>query len=156
MAAVGGGKIWTSSDSGSLWTNKKTISNVISITSSTDGTKLAAVVSNGNIWTSTNSGSSWTEDTSVGSVRYWKSITSSDDGTKLTAVALQGIWTSTDSGSTLISVGHAKGWNFMTSSADGTKLAGLDNYYRNGCNIWTSSNSGVTWTENTDTGPVLF
>ena len=37
------------------------------ITSSSDGTKLAAVAWNGNIWTSTDSGATWTEDTSVGS-----------------------------------------------------------------------------------------
>jgi hypothetical protein len=153
LAAVGGNIIWTSIDSGSSWTNRKTISNLQkSITSSADGTKLAVVVTNGNIWTSTDSGSLWTEVTSIGSVKYWKAITSSDDGTKLAAVALEGIWTSTNSGSTWISVGYTKKWNFITSSGDGTKLAALDNYGGVECNIWTSSNSGVTWTENTGTG----
>jgi hypothetical protein len=68
-----------------------------SITSSADGTKLAAVVSGGSIYTSTDSGATWTERTSAGS-RYWQSITSSADGTKLAAVvAYNGsIYTSTD------------------------------------------------------------
>merc|ERR1712159_146860 len=67
-----------------------------SITSSSDGTKLAAVVSdtNGNIWTSTDSGATWTENTSTGSAKDWWSITSSSDGTKLAAVVDNGnIWT---------------------------------------------------------------
>jgi hypothetical protein len=67
-----------------------------SITSSSDGAKLAAVVNNainGNIWTSTDSGATWTEDTSVGSTKNWYSITSSSDGTKLAAVVNNGnIW----------------------------------------------------------------
>ena len=72
-----------------------------SITSSSDGTKLAAVVYNGNIWTSTDSGATWTENTSVGSTKGWVSITSSSDGAKLAAVVSNGnIWTSTDSGAT--------------------------------------------------------
>ena len=57
-----------------------------SITSSSDGTRLAAVVYNGYIYTSTDSGATWTEQTAAGS-RRWTSITSSADGTRLSAVA---------------------------------------------------------------------
>jgi len=56
-----------------------------SITSSSDGTKLAAVEYGGDIWTSTNSGATWTDRSAAGS-RNWQSITSSSDGTKLAAV----------------------------------------------------------------------
>ena len=74
------------------------------ITSSSDGTKLAAVIYNGNIWTSTDSGATWTEITSVGGAKNWYGITSSSDGTKLAAVANGGnIWTSTDSGANWVS-----------------------------------------------------
>ena len=77
------------SECGKKWT---------SITSSSDGTKLAAG-GDGNIWTSEDSGGSWTENTFVGAYKYWASITSSSDGTKLAAVDLYGnIWTSEDSG----------------------------------------------------------
>ena len=56
-----------------------------SIASSSDGTKLAAVVSGGFIYTSSDSGATWTERTAAGS-RNWSSIASSSDGTKLAAV----------------------------------------------------------------------
>ena len=122
------------------------------ITSSADGSKLAAVVILGNIWTSKDSGTTWTEDTSVGSTKWWHAITSSADGTKLAAVVYNGnIWTSKDSGTTWTedaSVGSPKKWLAITSSADGTKLAAV---VYNG-NIWTSVNSGTTWTEGTSVG----
>jgi hypothetical protein len=59
-----------------------------SITSSADGTKLAAVVSGGSIYTSADSGATWTEQTAAGS-REWQSIASSADGTRL-AVGVYG------------------------------------------------------------------
>merc|ERR1711966_316455 len=78
--------------------------------SSSDGTKLAAVVNYGNIWTSTDSGATWTEITSTGDAKYWYAITSSGDGTKLAATVDDGnIWTSTDSGAT---------WTEITSTGD--------------------------------------
>ena len=62
-----------------------------SITSSSDGTKLAVVDSGGPdygyIWTSTDSGATWTRG---GNGQYWYSITSSSDGTKLAAVVSGG------------------------------------------------------------------
>jgi hypothetical protein len=66
----------------------------ISITSSSDGTKLAAVVFFGDIYTSTDGGATWTDQTAAGSRRWWP-ITSSSDGTTLAAVADGGgdIWT---------------------------------------------------------------
>jgi photosystem II stability/assembly factor-like uncharacterized protein len=126
-----------------------------SITSSSDGTKLAAVVAGagGNIYTSTDSGATWTQQTASGS-RDWRSITSSSDGTKLAAVVNNGyIYTSTDSGATWTERTNAGGgvtgaslnryWASITSSSDGTKLAAVQAYGY----IWTSTDSGVTWTE---------
>ena len=55
------------------------------ITSSSDGTKLAAVVYGGNIWTSTDSGETWTSRASRPDRAWWYGITSSSDGTKLAA-----------------------------------------------------------------------
>ena len=79
----------------------------ISITSSSDGTKLAAVVGGnsvigGGIYTSSNSGGTWTLSTSgLPASASWFSITSSSDGTKLAAVASGGgIYTSSNSGGT--------------------------------------------------------
>ena len=123
-----------------------------SITSSSDGTKLAAGDYNGYIWTSTNSGASWTQRTASGS-RNWQSITSSSDGTKLAAAPDHGlIYTSTNSGAswTVASTPGSVGWSWqsITSSSDGTKLAaGVWNGY-----IWTSINSGASWTQQTASG----
>ena len=111
------------------------------ITSSADGTKLAAAVIGGNIWTSNDSGATWTEDTSIGATKNWREITSSADGTKLAAVVRNGnIWTSSNSGATWTedtSVATKKLWNAITSSADGTKLAAAA---YNG-DIWTATST---------------
>ena len=121
-----------------------------SITSSADGTKLAAVVNDGSIYTSSDSGTTWSEQTAAGS-RNWYSITSSADGTKLAAVVDDGsIYTSADSGTTWTeqtSPGQ-RYWRSITSSADGTKLAAVA---YNG-SIYTSADSGTTWTEQTAAG----
>ena len=127
------------------WSRVATYRNWISITSSSDGTKLAAVVYGGWIYTSTDSGVNWTERSALG---YWLSITSSSDGTKLAAGANGGyIYTSTDSGATWTerqpTAGVTRQWYSITSSSDGTKLAaGAYGGY-----IYTSSDSGVSWTE---------
>jgi uncharacterized repeat protein (TIGR02543 family) len=121
-----------------------------SITSSANGTKLAAVIYNGSIYTSADSGATWTEQTDAGT-HNWISITSSSDGTKLAAVVSGGsIYTSADSGATWTEQTDAgtHDWYSITSSADGTKLAAVVN---NG-GIYTSTDSGATWTEQTDAG----
>jgi hypothetical protein len=126
--------LWTSNDSGDnldavwWWADEKAWQ---SLSSSSDGTKLAAVVSNGNIWTSADSGDSWTSRASAGD---WTGIASSSDGTKLAAVVYNGnIWTSTDSGDSWTPGASPKNWQSIASSSDGTKLAAVVR----GGNIWT-------------------
>ena len=86
LSLISGGLTWT--DQAAAGSR-----NWQSITSSSDGTKLAAAVINGDIWTSTNSGATWTDQAAAGS-RSWLSITSSSDGTKLAAAVSGGhIWT---------------------------------------------------------------
>jgi peptidoglycan hydrolase-like protein with peptidoglycan-binding domain len=125
------------------------------ITSSSDGTKLAASVDGGYIYTSSDSGISWNQITSAGS-RNWKSITSSSDGTKLAAAVSFGyIYTSTNSGvswTEQTSTGQ-RFWNSITSSSDGTKLAAVNS---NSGYIYTSSDSGDTWTERISSGQRLW
>lgn len=78
----------------------------------------------------------WTEDTSVGTYKHWNQITSSSDGTKLAATCFDdddnfpdvsgSIYTSNDSGATwteVTSTGIKKPWYGITSSSDGVKLA---------------------------------
>ena len=123
--------MWTASQSNRSW---------YSITSSADGSKLAAVGIGTQIYTSTNSGETWTAQESS---RGWLSITSSADGSKLAAVALGGqIYTSTNSGETWTARDSNRNWYSITSSADGSKLAAVVL----GGQIYTSTNSGVTWT----------
>ncbi len=125
---------------GATWTARATNRPWISITSSADGTKLAAAAYNGHIQTSTDSGVTWTPRHTP---YAWYSITSSADGTKLAAVATIGqIHTSTDSGVSWTLRETNREWYSITSSSDGSKLAAVVN---NG-QIYTSTNSGVSWT----------
>ena len=131
----------TVSPAGATWTARASSLNWESITSSSDGTKLAAVAWGDRIYTSTNSGMTWTARDSN---RLWISITSSSDGTKLAAVVYGGqIYTSTDSGATWTAQDSARNWRSITSSSDGTKLAAA--VYGSG-QIYTSPDSGLTWT----------
>ena len=146
-AAVSGGYIYTSTDSGVTWTERATSQNWISITSSSDGTKLAAATTGGgrdggSIYTSTDSGANWTEQTGAGS-RTWSSIASSSNGTKLAATVSGGsIYTSTDSGAnwTEQTGAGSQTWVSITSSSDGTKLYAIRSTF-----IHSSADSGVNW-----------
>ena len=104
-------------------------SNWTGITSSSDGTKLAAVVKGGYIYTSADSGATWTKQTNSGS-RNWQCITSSSDGTKLAAGVYGGyIYTSADSGVswTPRTSAGSRNWQGITVSSDGTKFAAIVN-----------------------------
>ena len=121
-----------------------------SIASSSDGSKLAAVVYGGSLYTSSDSGATWTEQTAAGS-RDWSSIASSSDGTKLAAVVDGGsLYTSSDSGATWTerTTAGSRYWSSIASSSDGSKLAAVVS----GGSIYTSSDSGATWTEQTAAG----
>lgn len=109
------------------------------VTSSSDGTKLAAGISSGQIHTSADTGATWTARDSS---RMWYAVASSSNGTKLVAVATVGrIYTSTDSGATWTPRDSSRDWYTVASSSDGTKLvAGVYSGQ-----IYTSIDSGVTW-----------
>jgi len=120
-----------------------------SIASSSDGTKLVAVVYGGDVYTSTDSGASWVNRL-VGNKNWW-AVTSSSDGTKLVAVVNPGqIYASINSGvSWTLQTGSISGaWRTISSNSDGTKLAAavFSGY------IYTSIDSGVTWVEKTNSG----
>ena len=127
------------------WTKRDTSGqrNWNGITSSSDGTKLAATVYGGYIYTSTDSGATWVERTSSGA-RGWGSITSSFDGVKLAAIADDGnVYTSNDSGASWTQINVNLRWTQMVGSADGTELiAGTWDGY-----VWMSKDSGATWSQ---------
>src|SRR5882762_8421392 len=106
--------------------------NWLSIASSADGTRLAAVGSYGWLYASTNSGASWAPLTTVTNgaepSRPWTSIACSADGSKLVAAAnFNPIFTSINFGKTWTSHGPSATWNAVASSADGVKLVAVDN-----------------------------
>jgi hypothetical protein len=107
------------------WTARDSSRNWFGIASSSDGTKLAAVVTGGQIYTSTDSGVTWMARDSN---RNWFGIASSSDGTKLAATVNGGqIYTSTNSGVTWTARDSNRNWYGIASSSDGTKLAATVN-----------------------------
>ena len=127
---------------GSFWLATNVYANWYAITSSSDGTKLAAVAYGGKIHTSSDSGQTWAARDSD---RFWSDIASSADGSKLVATVYFGfIYTSTDSGQTWTPrpAPGSRAWKKVTSSADGTKLMAVpDSGF-----VYTSSDSGQNWT----------
>jgi photosystem II stability/assembly factor-like uncharacterized protein len=84
VAAVNGGQIYTSTNSGATWTAQTTTGPWCSVASSADGATLAAVAERGQIYTSTNGGATWTEQTNASNVGFY-SVASSADGANLVA-----------------------------------------------------------------------
>jgi len=129
---------------GSAWVQRDSQRNWYAVASSSDMTKLVAVVNGGQVYTSTDSGATWTARNTG---RQWVDVASSSDGTKLVAVVAGGqIFTSTDSGVNWTPRNSARAWEAVASSADGTKLVAVVNSGGTGY-IYTSTDSGVNWTQ---------
>lgn len=124
-----------------------------SITSSADGSHLAAVVNGGDIFTSSDYGNSWTDRVVAGS-RGWSAIDSSADGSFIVATDNDNYFNNrnTEGGYIYISSDYGVSWepvsslgnqlwSSIASSADGTHL--VASAY--GGHIYTSENSGVDW-----------
>jgi photosystem II stability/assembly factor-like uncharacterized protein len=147
LVALGGSRIYTSTDSGATWTPRTdAIPRLSAVASSADGSKLIAAVfgSSGQLYTSTDSGESWTPHEPGHS---WWQVASSADGSKLVAAELHGdLYTSTDGGMTWTARAtdsdNFQNWTSVASSADGTKLVAVER----GGRIHTSSDSGENWT----------
>jgi hypothetical protein len=146
------GQIYTSANSGASWRATTAPPNEwSSITFSADGTTLLAagifdptispnLPSPGGLYVSTNSGTSWR---GMGIGISWNSAVCSADGIRLAALRSDGLlYLSTNSGarwSTGINFPRSS-FSAIASSADGSKLVVA------GEQIYTSSDSGVTWT----------
>jgi hypothetical protein len=136
LAAAGNSGIYRGVYNGSTWTWTQ-IYNLPtgwrSITSSGDGTKLAALVNGGDIYTGVYNDPNWNwtqQTTNLPVNPSWRSITSSKDGTRLAAVVYGGsIYTGYDDGSGFawtLQTGYFPiigNWTSITSSYDGTILA---------------------------------
>jgi hypothetical protein len=128
--ALNGTLIYTSTNYGQTWTARNVgVSNIVAVTSSADGTKLAFVVQGGNVHTSTDSGLVWIQRSGSG-IKQWTTIASSSNGNVLLAGTLSPQLTlsiSSDSGNTWSTFSSPTGtWSGVTVSSDGTKLAAAD------------------------------
>jgi hypothetical protein len=171
--AAAWGDIWTSSDSGATWTDQTSTGpahslNWVSVASDSTGTHLVAVEGGGgysggstgagDIWTSNDSGVTWTDQTSSGPAHNlsWQSVASDTTGANLVAVG-SGIWTSSDSGVTWTEQAANIGtyvWVSVASSSDGSHLVAATvppgkGFASTSGDLWTSSDSGATWTNGT-------
>ena len=139
IAAVHGGKLYTSSDKGGTWTARDADRNWVSVAASADGVRMVAAVLGGQLYTSTDAGANWTARDSA---RDWKSVASSADGSRLVAAASGGqLYVSSDAGATWSAKDSARAWVSVSSSADGTNLIAA----AAGAQLYTSVDAGENW-----------
>jgi hypothetical protein len=127
--------VYVSTNAGSTWTQYSTPNKSwISLVSSADGGRLAAVDSGRGVYTSTNFAVSWVSNALPAAA--WCAVASSADGRWLIAAATNGlIYSSTNWGSAWASNSvPTNHWSAVASSADGCKLAAAVN----GGGIFTS------------------
>ena len=141
IAVVAGESVSFSPEARMGWTPRDSNRSWHAITSSADGTKLAAITTGtGPVYISEDSGASWTARANI---RSWTCIASSSDGTKLAAGVSGGqIYTSTDSGLSWTARETNRSWYAIASSADGVKLTAADYYGY----LYVSADSGTSWT----------
>ncbi len=168
---------WTSTNGGLTWvSNSNTPIRLGAVASNAEGTVLVAANDgivqdmDGSLRESTDSGASWGDvpGTSLAGGLGWGSVASDATGTRLVAGAFAGdIWTSNNSGATWTDrtgsgPAHCQTWISLASSSTGTILVALSLVDGDGCahggaevsgDIWTSTDSGATWTDRTPTGP---
>ena len=145
VAVASSGHIYTSIDAGLNWTERSTPAtqftaaetatgrNWYRVTSSADGSKLAAADNGGLIYVSNDSGKTWTAPQPAFFAAY-HGIASTADGDKLawivpnvTGETNANIWLSNDAGVTSKAVEKARQWRGIAMSADGNRLVAAEN-----------------------------
>jgi photosystem II stability/assembly factor-like uncharacterized protein len=160
IAADQGGSLWTSGDSGVTWVERpaagpspQTWSYVAISANGTYALASAGVpgVATGYIYKSSDSGATWTQ-TGAPQRNDWTSLTVSNDGATMYATAQTQysgpIYKSSNSGTTWTPVPYSDkvlAFYNIACSSDGTKLIAGD---YGGTGVWTSTDSGVHWTNN--------
>src|SRR5258706_1883720 len=147
------GSIYLSTDSGQTWTQATNapIAEWISVCSSADGSKLAAIVASGSIYISIDAGKTWvaTETPS----QFLDCISCSADGNKLVAGAWNDfvgerslLYTSRNFGLRWKTNHHPdEYWTSVASSADGNNLVAASVNPSDTGRIYISKNSGMSW-----------
>jgi hypothetical protein len=147
------GPIYASTNAGSSWTaTSAPMTNWNSVASSADGTRLVAVAAGdsagGLICTSDDSGATWRQTRAP--LLNWSCVASSADGRRLVAGSFDPflgisapIYASPDAGATWHATASSNYlWDAVASSADGNQLVAAADGWR----LYTSMDSGVTWT----------
>jgi hypothetical protein len=144
------GPICVSVDSGLTWRQTSApMEYWSSIASSADGSTLLAAASdsyNKFLYVSTDYGTNWIK---TGPSNHWNYVATSADGTRMVATARNGIYKSSDAGTTWQKTSAStNSWGFIASSADGSKLIVVEdwimaqNYHTS---VYLSQDAGQTW-----------
>lgn len=144
-----------SSDSGTTWSVSDTIPGSSdgqwrTVAMSADGTRLVAGSLGGSVFTSTDAGATWTRQASLGA-HYWSNAAISGNGSRISLVADNKLVTSTNAGASWSQKDLPAYVGRLTQSADGTKMVAT-RYDGTESFIWTSADSGTTWTARTGLG----
>lgn len=141
-----GGPIYTTPSKNSYyWQSRGNVNRWASVASSSDGGKLVALADQ--IYTSVNFGVTWTPRGS-NSTQNWVAAASSSDGSKLVAAANDHIYTSIDFGVSWSQSPNKYGdWKAVACSSDGSTIIAVTGQYGS---IFTSADSGATWTQRSD------
>jgi hypothetical protein len=151
-AIVGGGSIYTSSDSGTTWSSSSgPIDSWTGIASSSDGSRLAASTWNDGIYLSTNFGASW-QQAAATSNGVWQTIACSSDGNVIAAASLAYEWggeltvgplfISTNGGSTWTTADLPnRSWTTVACSSNGMVIVAATG----DATIYTTTNCGSAW-----------
>jgi hypothetical protein len=163
----GGEDVWTSGDSGATWTKQTTLTFtarlVVGPTVVSDSSGAHVVIADGDIWASADSGATWIDQTAGTSAaaQDWVDIAADSTAAHLVAITAYGdIWTWADGGATWTNrttgtAASGQDWQGVASDATGTSLVAVchDSLTAGGVlyggDIWTSADSGVTWTNRT-------
>ncbi len=170
-------EVWTSGDSGATWSKRASFAGTQiypgqTVASDATGTRL--VVAAGDVWISADSGATWTDQT-VGTAsesKLW-GVASDASGERLIAFdpgpddrnpsGVGDLWTSDDAGQTWTNrtqgtAASGQPWRAVAADAPGTNLVAVATSpvgIESGIHppgfgdIWTSADSGATWTNRT-------
>jgi photosystem II stability/assembly factor-like uncharacterized protein len=151
VAGISGGGVWTSLDSGATWTALSGVGDTTNsdICASSDGSVFYRVAYGGGLLRIYYSAGSWTHSfVGTGAGSDLTSVACSANGTivYITVYGL-GIWKSVDSGSTFVNILYnTSGWVGIRCSSSGQYLVAISRPLNgNSGYIWTSSNYGVSW-----------
>ena len=134
-------QIYKSTNSGSTWSSINTVANYNGITCNDDGNIVCTIIYNGNILYSVDHGVTWN---TISNVKLWTRININRNGT----ILMVG-----DEITNLVTYWMDHYFpNNMASSNDGNNIVAI---VKNGVPsgyIWTSTNSGINWTQQTGSG----